>query len=243
VYVNAGFLGAAHEFWWKQVEQLLLEPGVLPQQLAVEHPMLTWSHDLGAVASYDVERAEAHREWTLSDRSVSAPTARHEAFLSLLKALEPVNPSARDEILAGLFSAAAVDRGTRESHRMLTADQTRELGASEVIEVGAHTLSHPRLSTLTPAHQNVEIREGRRLLQDVLGADVTTFAYPFGEPQDFDATTVGFVRAAGYFSAGAVRDLAVSRSSRVYELPRVGVVNWDGSEFERRLEWWLRRGL
>jgi peptidoglycan/xylan/chitin deacetylase (PgdA/CDA1 family) len=243
VYVTAGLLGAAHEFWWKQVEQLLLEPGELPQHLRIVHPVLRWSWDLQSVATYHPEHAEKHSDWTISDRFGTAPTARHAAFLSLLDALERVDPVARDEILAGLFSRAGVDRASRVSHRMLTADQVRELAANDAIEVGAHTLSHPRLSTLPAAQQEIEICESKARLENVLDSEVVTFAYPFGEPADFDATTVRLVRAAGYSSAGAVRDLAVSRSSPLYELPRVGILDWDGHEFERRLEWWLRRGL
>jgi len=243
VYTTAGLLGAAHEFWWKQVEQLLLEPGELPQHLGIAHPALSWSWDLGSAATYVPELAEVHRHWVINDRSRPAPTERHAAFLSLLDALEPMDSGARDEVLAGLFNAAGVHRGTRESHRMLTANQLRELAASDAIEVGAHTLSHPRLSTLGVAQQEIEIRESKVRLEDVLDTEVVTFAYPFGEPADFDATTVRLVRSAGYSSAGAVRDLAVSRSSRPYELPRVGIIDWDAGEFERRLEWWLRRGL
>ena len=240
VYVTAGYLGAPHEFWWKQLEQLLLEPGELPRQLGIDHPLLRWSWYLDDVAVYPREHALAHRDWIVTD---PPPTPRHAAFLSLHDTLEQVDPGAREEILADLFGAAGVSRVTRTSHRMLTTDETRALGASDGFEVGAHTLSHPHLSAIPSTRQETEIRQAKVRLEEVVGRPVETFAYPFGRAVDFSATTVRIVRETGYSSAVAVRDLAVSRSSPGFELPRVGVVDWEAAEFERRLEWWLRRGL
>ena len=243
IYITADYLGAPHEFWWKQIEQLLLEPGELPRRLQIDHPLLNWSWDLGPEAVYPAEHALALRDWVISEQAGEAPTRRHAAFLSLLHAMERIDSGPREEILADLFAAAGVLRASRTSHRMLTVEQAQGLHVSDGIEVGAHTLNHPRLSMISPTQQEIEIRHAKTRLQDLLDANVETFAYPFGQATDLGATTVRLVHAAGYSSAVAVRDLAVSRSSGLFELPRVGVADWDGDEFERRLEWWLRRGL
>ena len=240
IYVTTGYLDAPHEFWWKQLEQLFLEPGELAPRLEVDHSLLRWSSDLGPVAAYSPEHAQVHRDWIVTD---PPPTARHAAFLSLLAEMETIDPGAREEMLADLFGAAGVSRASRLSHRMLTPDEARAVHASEGFEVGAHTLRHPRLSSISPMQQELEIREARVRLEEVLGKKVNTFAYPFGRAADFNATSVRIVRETGYSSAVAVRDIAVSRSSPLYELPRVGVVDWKVDEFEQRLEWWLRRGL
>lgn len=244
VYLTAGYLGLSKEFWWKRVEQLLLDPGDLPERLEVRRPGVAWSWDLGAAASYSELDADRHRRWIIEldegARAESFPTARHAAFVSLLRLLEPLEEGERDEVLDSLVEAAG-GRAPRDSHRMLTEEEARRLAGSPLIDVGAHTLTHPRLARLPRERQAAEILGSRQRLEAVLGRAVTSFAYPFGQATDFTRETVALVRGAGFLSAGAVRDIAVSRSSPLYELPRVGVVDCSAEEFESQLEWWLHR--
>lgn len=79
----------------------------------------------------------------------------------------------------------------------LTWDQLREL-AADGNEIGGHSQTHARLSTLTPAQQRREICDDRRnILAQNVGPAVS-FAYPFGA---FSAQTPSIVRSCGYVSA------------------------------------------
>ncbi len=77
---------------------------------------------------------------------------------------------------------------------IITADQARELAASGV-EVGAHSVDHVRLSSLNYADALDQMRRSRLHLEDVLGAPVTSMAYPFGA---FDGRTMAAAREAGF---------------------------------------------
>jgi peptidoglycan/xylan/chitin deacetylase (PgdA/CDA1 family) len=123
----------------------------------------------------------------------------------------------------------------------MTAAELRRLVDSGLVAVGGHTLSHPRLAELAPDAQRAEIAGGKQRLEAILERPVTAFAYPFGTHRDFDRSSVQAVKEAGYTSAAAVCDRALSRSSDPFELPRVGVGDWTAEEFERRLKRWLRR--
>ena len=247
VYLTAGYIGTTREFWWTEVERLFLEPGPLPERLEARKDGLFWSCDLGSSSAYSAAEAQNHREWVIqstSDFSSSAfPTERHAAFQSLLAFLEPLEGQIRAAILAELYEAAGIERTTRDSHRMLTGEEAVRLASSAVVDIGAHTMTHARLSTLGLDEQRREIFDSKAHLQTMLDQPVTTFAYPFGQPADYDRRTVDLVRGAGFSCAGAVADVAVSRSSPPFELPRVGVADWTGEEFERRLERWLHRWL
>jgi len=48
------------------------------------------------------------------------------------------------------------------------------------IDFGAHTLSHPDLTRLPRVQAQTEIRDGKAVLEDMLGARISCFAYPFG---------------------------------------------------------------
>lgn len=62
---------------------------------------------------------------------------------------------------------------------LLTADEVRELH-DRGWEIGSHSMAHRDLPTLSEAECLADLRESRELLSDLIGADVTTLAYPFG---------------------------------------------------------------
>jgi peptidoglycan/xylan/chitin deacetylase (PgdA/CDA1 family) len=67
---------------------------------------------------------------------------------------------------------------------------------------GAHSMTHPRLSSLSPTACREELALSRRLLEDRLGHEVRHFAYPFGA---FDETVRAMAEETGYRSACSTR--------------------------------------
>ncbi|WP_151085684.1 polysaccharide deacetylase family protein [Hymenobacter baengnokdamensis] len=67
-------------------------------------------------------------------------------------------------------------------------------------EIGAHTQSHPRLTTLAPAAAAHEIAQSKAELERRLGVEVLSFAYPYG---DLNPETKALVRQAGFTYAVA----------------------------------------
>jgi peptidoglycan/xylan/chitin deacetylase (PgdA/CDA1 family) len=62
--------------------------------------------------------------------------------------------------------------------RMMTEDELRDI-ASQGVEIGAHTVTHPDLSTLGYEECLSEMTESRDALEALLGRPAMTFAYPF----------------------------------------------------------------
>ena len=67
--------------------------------------------------------------------------------------------------------------------------------SSELIRVGSHTLTHPRLTLSSEPEAKHEIVESRRKLGALLNCNVTLFSFPFGAYND---KLVGWCREAGY---------------------------------------------
>lgn len=65
-------------------------------------------------------------------------------------------------------------------------------------EIGAHTLSHPDMTSLDYDQCRAEIEGSRRRLETIVGLPVDTFAYPFGL---YGAETVRAVQDAGMRAA------------------------------------------
>ncbi|MGY1591294.1 polysaccharide deacetylase family protein [Geodermatophilus sp. SYSU D00708] len=85
---------------------------------------------------------------------------------------------------------------------IMTADQVRAVAAAGH-EVGSHTVSHARLAGADPDVLAAEVTDSRRLLEDVLQAEVPGFCYPYGA---YDAAAADAVRAAGYDNACVTGD-------------------------------------
>jgi peptidoglycan/xylan/chitin deacetylase (PgdA/CDA1 family) len=82
--------------------------------------------------------------------------------------------------------------------QILSWDQLREIVASGRVEVGSHSHSHLHLDTLPLQSVEREIRDSRRLLEEILRIDVKSFCYPHG----YHSPTVRqAVQAAGYDNA------------------------------------------
>lgn len=62
----------------------------------------------------------------------------------------------------------------------LTWDMIKEMYNSGLIEIGAHTISHPKLTEIPLAQAEKEIGESKKIIQDELGVPVDFFCYPSG---------------------------------------------------------------
>ncbi|TKJ28122.1 polysaccharide deacetylase family protein [Blastococcus sp. CCUG 61487] len=88
---------------------------------------------------------------------------------------------------------------------LMDADQVRRVAAAGH-EVGSHSATHAHLSGLDAAALRAEVAGSRATLEDVLGAPVHGFCYPYG---DVDAAAADAARDAGYDHACVTRDYSV----------------------------------
>ncbi|NML60190.1 polysaccharide deacetylase family protein [Massilia sp. RP-1-19] len=84
---------------------------------------------------------------------------------------------------------------------MMTSDEVLALHRSGM-EIGAQTVSHPVLTSISNADARLEIANGRARLQEIIQAPVRLFAYPNGKPgQDFEMRHVRMLRSQGFDAA------------------------------------------
>ncbi len=80
------------------------------------------------------------------------------------------------------------------ARNLLTLDQIREMQKYGV-EFGSHTLTHPWLPGVSDAQLRREVSDSKQRLEDMLGIEITSFAYPFG---GVDRRVRSAVASAGY---------------------------------------------
>ncbi|MDQ3623289.1 MAG: polysaccharide deacetylase family protein, partial [Verrucomicrobiota bacterium] len=234
VFLATGYLGAAREFWWDELEQLLLAPGRLPKslRLMINGELHHW--DLGPAAEYGEEdrgRDRSRRAWD------GEPGSRFFLYYSVWQRLRVLSHDARQHLLGEIREWAGMQVSARPGHRPLTLDEVGALRKGELIEIGAHTVTHPSLPARETETQRVEISKSKTDLEALLNEPVTSFAYPFG---DYTAETVALVRDAGFACACSTVCGMVWPAANRFELPRIEVQDWDGEEFQARLSSWFR---
>jgi len=238
VFVTTGALDLKHESWWDELDRIFLTPGGLPKELVlgVGNQSLTWNLD--DATHFDAEMAFRNRTWRPWE---FPPTSRQRLYRDVYELLRELPDDERCRLLEQLRRWADLPLEGRPTHRSLTSDEVAQLAASDLIEIGAHTVTHPVLSALPAAAQLTEIRGSKVRLEELTGAPVESFAYPHGMPGDYTAETIEFVRQLKFKGACAAFDAVVNATCSRYELPRLKVQDWDAGEFELQVSQHLER--
>lgn len=110
----------------------------------------------------------------------------------------------------------------------ITRFQLTEI-AEAGVRIGAHTRTHPDLRTCSDRELEGEVRGSRADLEDLIGAPVTTFAYPKGLHDD---RVVAAVRDAGYQAAVTTKRGWARPGLDGLRIPRSFIEDFDAATFE-----------
>ncbi|MBH1983717.1 MAG: polysaccharide deacetylase family protein [Burkholderiales bacterium] len=164
------------------------------------------------------------RELGLDCLPVANLAQRQAAIATVLGQLKYLPFDRRQQLAMQIRRQAGATAG---APAMLSTAQLRQLQAAGM-ELGAHTVSHPILSTLPEQEARLDIANGKHQLESLIQAPVTLFAYPNGKAgRDYGAPHVAMVRSLG-FTAAVATDWGVARPGAgldLLQLPRF--TPWD----------------
>jgi len=127
----------------------------------------------------------------------------------------------------------------------LSNDQLKELAACPLIEIGGHTRSHPHLRELSRQQQREEIVGNKSELEAIVGAELLSFAYPYGRRVDVDRSAMRAVRKAGYLGACTTQALQkpelgiLCRGADPYQTYRLATNRTDPATLCARIDYLL----
>jgi len=188
-----------------------------------------------------VGRYEASYEGLAIGGELHGRDERRAIWWNSVKRLSQVDGASRASFLHalriqfGLDARRYFDEGNPSSCRrfgLLTCAELQEL-ASAGMTIGAHTLSHPMLSQVSPELALAEIAESRTRIESALQKPVWAFAYPFGDPQSVIPQVLAMVQETGYKAAFLNFGGGLGTDLPPYALPRVHVTSgMNLAEFE-----------
>lgn len=148
--------------------------------------------------------------------------ARRKAIGRIVVRVKYLPHGRREEVAAAIRERCRV---ATLPAMMMRSDQVRALRAAGMT-IGAHTCSHPILSSLDLSGARREIEAGKARLEAILGEPVRLFAYPNGKPgRDYGAEHVRLVREAGFEAAFSTGWGVSSARADLFQLPRF--TPWD----------------
>jgi peptidoglycan/xylan/chitin deacetylase (PgdA/CDA1 family) len=171
----------------------------------------------------------------------------YEDFLSAaVPTLEKLGFSATVYVVAGMLGSEnnwEHGDGPRPQLRLLGADGVREV-SDRGMEIGSHSVTHPRLSSLDSETLVREVEDSRLMLSEIVNSPVEGFSYPYG---DLDGPAVRAAREAGYVYAVATKTQV---ESGLHDWPRTYIGEKDSPlrlgvklKVSPILRWWRRRTL
>ncbi len=233
VFVITGYIGREREFWWDELDRLFLRPDTLPEKLDLSVKGSTYHWQLDEADDYSEETYRRQRRWRPEEE---ARSSYHSLYKSLWKLLRSLAEGERQRALHELRGWAGFKEVVRPSHRPLSSEEVVALDQGGLVEIGAHTITHPALRKLPLDLQQDEILGSKTRLEEILNRPVTSFSYPYG---NLSVQTADIVREAGFSCACSTLADVVRPSSERFQLPRMEVEDWDGEQFAGHLSRWL----
>jgi peptidoglycan/xylan/chitin deacetylase (PgdA/CDA1 family) len=198
--------------------QFTVSPGLFAEHIAYLH-----QQRYTPVTVTQFIRARSQGASALAERPVilTFDDGFADFFTDALPVLKQYNFTATLYITTAFIDGVSrwMRRERETTRRMLNRQQVREI-AMNGIECGAHTHTHPQLDTLSAGAARNEMARSKELLEDHLGQEVCSFAYPYG----YQTTRVRqLAREIGFTSACAVKHAKSSITDDAFSLARLMV--------------------
>lgn len=218
VFITTGHVGSPAAFWWDELAELFLAR----HEAADCQAMLPTGPVRITLPPILADRGHK-TDWRGSNPPISVRQRTYVSLWQRLRAMgEAERATAMDAIRSALGGAAA-----NAADRAMSAAEIGQLIDGGSVSIGAHTVTHPALSGLPAEAQHREIAESIAACEQIAGATIDGFAYPYG---DNDETTRRLVSKSGAKWACSTRQAALDTSRfDLFDLPRIQVMDWSGA--------------
>jgi len=166
-----------------------------------------------------------------TEGSRAAGIARDTTLRAKLKSMTQGEREQKLQALEGTGATLKDFADDRMVYAPLTRDMLKDM-QNYGITIGAHTRSHPILSTLPLDKARDEIAGSAQELREAVGAISSVFAYPNGQHNDYNEETITSIKEAGFTSALTTIEGSIKRGDDPYELRRITL---DGVEDDASL--------
>ena len=214
IFVSTGYIGG--RFWWDVLAEQIMADGA----------------DLESMAALAEGVSRARR--AIRGGNLASAKGRNALILSLYRMVLFAPPAERDTLLEQVRVLGGGEIQSRPEARALRSDELVELACGDLIEIGAHSHSHPVLAALPGHEQRDEIIESKRRIGEILGTPPVSFSCPNGS---WSSEIRAILVETGFECACISEDDVVTSRTDPFRLPRFWIGDWGKDQFVS----WLRR--
>lgn len=229
-FISTGNTNTQHEFWWDELEELILGTQQLPDNFTMKVGSNPIEIQLGAEAVLDEALRQKLKHWKAF---VQEPvTKRSKLFLRLWQTLRLLGQSVQQHHLQEIRAWAETSKKPREEYKSMSVAQLKILAQNQLFAIGGHTTSHPVLSSMAKEQQLQELGKNREALRQITGQSIETCSFPYGA---YNATSIEVAQQVGFQSAFTTEEKPITRYSDPFQLGRIQVKNLQKEEFKQLL--------
>ncbi len=131
---------------------------------------------------------------------LSTPEQREKVTRLLVTHMGTTKYEESINFLTELSLLCEVDFPSRntQAQELMNWDQIKEIANTKLLSIGSHTVSHRVLNTVSDEEELQELQDSRAFLQNKLGHEIKSIAYPVGGYRHFSDRTKNNARKAGY---------------------------------------------
>ena len=234
IFIPVHFIGQKKSFWWDELQSIVLGKHDLPQRLSISIANDTLEFDLGNDAHFTETHHRKNTSWIWYEE---AKTKRAELYLEIWKRLRPLKYAQIIETLGQLRQWCLCNIIFDDNSLPMNDDQLKEIIVHPLFNIGIHTVTHSALASHTKQEQFTEIANCKKRLEELSGNIINTIAYPYGIYND---DTIEVSKQLGLESGFTTQGQAIQATDHPLKLARVHVKNWNGEEFEKNLNFWIK---
>ncbi len=226
---------ANREFWWNELEYLLIEHNTLPREVNITYDNITYLWDLQddwrkIVSEELVESLASWLPWP------QPPTASHALFVYLGEWMKSLSYPGQLSIVEQLYRQAGQSPKVRDEYRVMSESQLKALGKQSNVEIGGHSAFHSALGKFDGDQQLSAVMENKAFLEKTTGNVVRGYGYAHGS---YNEISRDILRENGFLYACTTEEGCVSEKTDPFALPRMHVKNVQGAEFKKQIKKWF----
>jgi peptidoglycan/xylan/chitin deacetylase (PgdA/CDA1 family) len=192
---------------------------------------------------------QEHDHVTMADGQILSTRTNQEkldAFVLLRQSIMALPTDSLGDRINSMFEQANFDWRQICTSEAIDWAELRELAQDPLVSIGAHTITHPVLSTLSPEQACAEMRDGRERIEAHINTPVTHFCYPFGSRNEVGAREFELARQLGFETATTTRwgNIFPKHRHHLHGLPRIPLTNafrWDSYRRQSLRRFWRGR--
>ncbi|HUQ66668.1 MAG TPA: polysaccharide deacetylase family protein [Flavitalea sp.] len=233
IFIPSGSINAGEPFWWDMLTDIFLLNRKLPATLNINISNKKFTYILENDGEINDEQIKKHSSWHWP---LPPPTQRCKIYLEIWMHLRDLPAMVIQDALRKLKSWCCIEGTNEYGNLPMSREELISMSSGTNVHIGNHTVTHAALGAFPKDIQKTEISGCREYLNDILGKNHYSIAFPYG---NYNSDTLDIVRKMGLKGAFITDPKPVTATSDVYQLGRFQVINQTGDQFKKQLQQWL----